>query len=108
MTKLLDDPNNIADNLQIYIAGFSESARDIIEKFEFSTQIEKLDRANLLYLVVSRFCAIDLHPDNVSNPGRGRSEERGRSGDLDDSGLDHGLAVGIVGLETVGHGAVAL
>jgi hypothetical protein len=30
-------------------------------------QITRLDRANLLYLVVSKFAEIDLHPDKVSN-----------------------------------------
>ncbi|MDA0202416.1 MAG: type I restriction-modification system subunit M N-terminal domain-containing protein, partial [Actinobacteria bacterium] len=65
--KLLDDPGQIAGNLRAYIAGFSTSARDIIEKFDFDTQITKLDRANLLYLVVSKFAEIDLHPNVVSN-----------------------------------------
>ena len=65
--RLLDDPANIADNLRAYIAGFSSAARDVIDKFDFGTQITKLDRANLLFLVVSRFADIDLHPDAVSN-----------------------------------------
>jgi len=65
--RLLDDPGQIAANLRAYIAGFSDSARDIIEKFDFDTQITKLDRANLLYLVISKFAEIDLHPDKVSN-----------------------------------------
>lgn len=65
--KLLDDPGQIAGNLRAYIAGFSSAARDIIEKFDFDTQITKLDRANLLYLVISRFADVDLHPDVVSN-----------------------------------------
>jgi type I restriction enzyme M protein len=65
--RLLDDPGQIAGNLRAYIAGFSASARDIIEKFDFDTQITKLDRANLLYLVVSKFAEIDLHPSVVSN-----------------------------------------
>jgi type I restriction enzyme M protein len=65
--KLLDDPTQIAGNLRAYIAGFSQAARDIIEKFDFDTQITKLDRANLLYLVVSKFAEVDLHPDTVSN-----------------------------------------
>jgi type I restriction enzyme M protein len=30
--RLLDDPNRIADNLRSYIGGFSEAARDVIEK----------------------------------------------------------------------------
>ncbi len=51
-TKLLDDPANIADNLRAYIAGFSTGARDVLEKFDFDAQIDRLDRANLLYLVV--------------------------------------------------------
>ena len=66
-TKLLDDTNQIAANLRAYIAGFSESARDIIEKFGLDTQIEKLAKANLLYQVVGKFAEIDLHPDKVSN-----------------------------------------
>jgi type I restriction enzyme M protein len=67
MRRLLDDPANIADNLREYIAGFSSAARDVLEKFEFGTQIAKLDRANLLYKVIGRFVDVDLHPDVVSN-----------------------------------------
>jgi type I restriction enzyme M protein len=65
--RLLDDPANIADNLRSYIGGFSEAARDVIEKFDFNIQIARLDRANLLFLVISKFADIDLHPDAVSN-----------------------------------------
>jgi type I restriction enzyme M protein len=65
--KLLDDPNTIADSLNLYIGGFSETAKDVIDKFEFGTQIERLRRANLLYQVIGKFADIDLHPDVVSN-----------------------------------------
>ena len=65
--RLLEDPANVGDNLRAYIAGFSEAARDVIAKFDFQTQITRLERANLLYLVLSRFADIDLHPDVVSN-----------------------------------------
>ena len=64
---LLGDPNNVAGNLRNYIAGFSESARDIVEKFNFDVQIDRLDDHNLLYLVVSKFAEIDLSPTAVSN-----------------------------------------
>ena len=66
-TKLLDDPDTIADALQLYIGGFSETARDVIDKFDFGIQIERLRRANLLYKVIGKFADIDLHPDAVSN-----------------------------------------
>jgi len=65
--KLKGDPNNIAANLTHYIKGFSTRAREIIENFGFEEHIAKLDKADRLYLVVSKFCDIDLHPHAVSN-----------------------------------------
>jgi type I restriction enzyme M protein len=65
--KLLDDPANIADNLRSYIGSFSEAAQDVIERFSFEGQIARLERVNLLYMVVGAFADIDLHPDVVSN-----------------------------------------
>jgi type I restriction enzyme M protein len=67
LPKLLDDPSTIADQLRHYLAGFSEASRDVLEKFDFDTQIARLARADLLYLVLSKFCELDLHPDAVSN-----------------------------------------
>ncbi|GIU84514.1 MAG: DNA methyltransferase [Acidimicrobiales bacterium] len=67
LRRLLDDPDRIADNLRAYIAGFSASARDILEHFGFDTHIDRLQRANLLYQVIAKFVEIDLHPDVVSN-----------------------------------------
>jgi HsdM N-terminal domain len=57
-TKLLDDPNTIADSLHLYIGGFSAAAKDIIEKFEFGVQIDRLRRANVLYQVIGKFAAM--------------------------------------------------
>ena len=64
---LLNDPPQLAANLRAYIAGFSSGARDVLERFDFDTQITKLDRANILYQVIGKFAEIDLHPDAVSN-----------------------------------------
>lgn len=69
--KLLADPDNIANNLRNYINGFSKNAREIIEHFDFDKQITKLNDNNLLYLVVSEFNKIDLHPNVVSNTEMG-------------------------------------
>ena len=66
-TTLLADPDNVAGNLRNYIAGFAELARDIVDKFNFDTQIDRLTEHNLLYLVVSKFADLDLHPEVVSN-----------------------------------------
>ena len=67
IAKVLDDSDNLADNLSKYIAGFSPQVRDILQRFELATQIARLDRANLLYKVLSKFAAVDLHPDRVTN-----------------------------------------
>ncbi|HSV64743.1 MAG TPA: class I SAM-dependent DNA methyltransferase [Mycobacteriales bacterium] len=67
LAHVLDDSTHVADSLRAYIAGFSDNARDVIEKFDFDAQIARLRQANLLYLVVSKFCDLDLHPEKVSN-----------------------------------------
>jgi len=67
MARLLDDPPHIADNLRAYLLAFSPAARDVLEKFELPVQIDRLDRADLLYQVVAKFCGVDLHPEAVSN-----------------------------------------
>ena len=70
---LLGDPDNVAGNLRNYIAGFSESARDIVDKFNFDVQIDRLDDHNLLYLVVSKFRGGRLEPRRGVEPGDGIS-----------------------------------
>ncbi|MEG0671721.1 class I SAM-dependent DNA methyltransferase [Clostridium sp.] len=64
---LNNDPNYVADNLRDYINGFSKNAREIIEYFDFNKEIDKMDRNDVLYLIVKEFNEIDLHPDVVSN-----------------------------------------
>jgi type I restriction enzyme M protein len=65
--KLKGDPNNVAPNLTNYIKGFSSRASDIIDHFGFEEHIGKLEKADRLFLIVQKFCEIDLHPDKVSN-----------------------------------------
>ena len=64
---LVADADHLAANLRNYINGFSENAREIIEYFDFDKQIDRLEKANLLYLVVKRFQEVDMHPDVMSN-----------------------------------------
>ncbi|RNI22652.1 type I restriction-modification system subunit M [Rufibacter latericius] len=65
--KLVADPNNLAANLRNYINGFSDSAREIMEYFKLEEQINRLEEADLLFLVVKRFQEIDLHPTKISS-----------------------------------------
>ena len=69
--KLLADAPQLAANLRNYIAGFSQNMREVLEKFDFDNTISKLDEAGLLFQVLERFKAVDLHPDKVDNPTMG-------------------------------------
>ena len=69
--KLKGDPDHIDKHLVSYINGFSGNVRRIFDYFEFGNEIEKMREANILYLVVSKFCDVDLHPDNVPNAEMG-------------------------------------
>ncbi|WP_315005385.1 class I SAM-dependent DNA methyltransferase [uncultured Selenomonas sp.] len=68
LISLTNDAVLIRDNLIDYIKGFSENARSILESFDIYAQIDRLDKANLLYLVVQKFADdVDLSPEAVSN-----------------------------------------
>lgn len=65
--KLMDDSNAIEANLRDYINGFSEDVREIMDNFEIFGAIDRLSRANLLYLVVQRFAEIDMSDTQIDN-----------------------------------------
>jgi type I restriction enzyme M protein len=69
--QLLNDPGNLADHLRAYIDGYSSLARQVVEKFEFDKQIDRLKDSNLLYKVIGRVCDVGLHPNQVSNAEMG-------------------------------------
>ena len=73
MKKLLDDPENIAINLQSYINDFSPNVVKIIEYFSFSEQIARLQESNLLYMTIQKFVndELDLSPRAVDNTEMG-------------------------------------
>jgi type I restriction enzyme M protein len=69
--KLKGDPDHIEKHLVSYIKGFSANVRTIFDFFEFETEIERMREANILYLVVSKFCDVNLHPREVPNEQMG-------------------------------------
>lgn len=52
-------------NIQDYIAHFSDNARVIFEQFDFSNTVIRLDKAGALFKICKNFSAIDLHPEVV-------------------------------------------
>src|SRR5947209_18033699 len=71
LKKLMGDQDHIGENLRAYMQAFSPAVRDIFESFDFHTQIDRLAKSGLLYLVAEKFANIDLHPTSVSNAQMG-------------------------------------
>ncbi len=51
LPTLMGDPDHIASNLGSYVQGFAPEVREIFERFDFATQVHRLAKADLLYLV---------------------------------------------------------
>jgi type I restriction enzyme M protein len=71
LRKLIGDPANLKQNLLSYVEGFSPNVRDVFERYDFATQVSKLDESDLLLLVMQEFLKLDLHPEVVSNAEMG-------------------------------------
>jgi type I restriction enzyme M protein len=59
--------NSLKLNFQDYLNGYSQNVLEIIENFQLEKPIDKLLKNNRLYLLISKFKEIDLHPNVVSN-----------------------------------------
>jgi type I restriction enzyme M protein len=71
LQKILGDPSNLKANLQAYIAGFSSNLQDVFERYDFDTQIARLEESDLLLLITQEFLKIDLHPEVIDNAQMG-------------------------------------
>jgi type I restriction enzyme M protein len=71
LKAVVNDQDNVAVNLAAYLHSFSPNVKDIFDRFEFQAQIDRLAKAELLYLVTEKFSNIDLHPRKVSNADMG-------------------------------------
>ena len=71
LKKLMGDQDHIGENLRAYMQAFSPEVRDIFESFEFHIQIDRLQKAGLLYMATEKFANIDLHPEVVNNDRMG-------------------------------------
>ena len=71
LKKLMGDQDHIGENLRSYVQAFSPAARDIFERFDFHTHVDRLDKSGLLYLITEKFAGIDLHPETISNAEMG-------------------------------------
>ena len=64
--------NSLKLNFQNYLNGYSRNVLEIIDNFQLEKPVDKLLKNNRLYLLISKFREIDLHPDVVSNHTMGQ------------------------------------
>ncbi|WP_326547407.1 class I SAM-dependent DNA methyltransferase [Mycolicibacterium sp. ND9-15] len=68
--SLLAEPEGLRANLVDYLTKFSSNI-DVFERFKFENELATLEEKNRLFLVVSKFAEVDLHPDVVPNAAMG-------------------------------------
>ena len=67
LLRIKSDPNNVFKNFNNYVQGFSKNVFDIIENFQISPLVAKLNKNKKLYLLIDKFTEFDLHPEVVDN-----------------------------------------
>jgi type I restriction enzyme M protein len=68
---LLRDDRNVAESLHNYISGLSPAAYRVINAYELTNRVERMERAGILYAVLADFVDLDLRPAVVSNEAMG-------------------------------------
>ncbi|WP_426592606.1 type I restriction-modification system subunit M [Cellulomonas sp. McL0617] len=68
---LLADDKNVAENLHAYVGGLSPAAFEIIERYDFTGKVARMDAAGILYGVLSDFADLKVSPSVVSNEDMG-------------------------------------
>lgn len=75
LKSLLDTPDEIRDNLEHMVNGFSPNVRRIFEKFSFMATVDKLREKGRLYHVVKAFSGVPMDLRTVSGHDMGRAFE---------------------------------
>ncbi len=60
-TLLADNKSKLQDNFRSYLDGFSANVRDIIDKFQFRTQIDRLVDSDRLIPLIEKFLSADIN-----------------------------------------------
>lgn len=71
--KLLADPNNIADNFDDYLKGFSANVADIISRFEFANTVGTMVEGGVLFVMIQEFnsAKADMSPKKITSADMG-------------------------------------
>lgn len=70
-TSLCDDPDNIKENFEDYLHGYSANVKDIIENFSFESTLRQI--GDRLFVTIQEFnsAKADMSPDNITSVDMG-------------------------------------
>lgn len=71
--KLLADPDNIADNFDDYLKGFSANMADIISRFEFANTVGTMVEGGVLFVMIQEFnsAKAEMSPKKITSADMG-------------------------------------
>ena len=71
--KLLAEPDNIADNFDDYLKGFSANVADIISRFEFANTVGTMVEGGVLFVMIQEFnsAKADMSPKKITSADMG-------------------------------------
>ena len=71
--KLVADSDNLEDNFEDYLQGFSSNVIDILSNFKFSDEVKTLLKGNVLYTILTEFNSkkADMSPSKISSQDMG-------------------------------------
>lgn len=70
-SSMLSDDKNLVEQLAGYVRRLSRDAYAVMEAYNLDDKIVRMDRAGILYAVLSDFADLDLRPSVVSNEAMG-------------------------------------
>lgn len=75
LAALAAGPGDLAWRLRSFVAGLPRPWREVLNSLGFDEEIDHLEQADLLHLVVSTFAELDLHPEKFTDAGIGHLYE---------------------------------
>lgn len=71
--KLIADQDNIEQNFEDYLQGFSDNVKDIISNFKFDNEVKTMVDGKVLFVVLQEFNSkkADMSPDKITSTDMG-------------------------------------
>lgn len=72
-SRLIAEPDNVEENFEAYLQGFSANVKDIIENFDFDNTVKLMVKGGVLFVTLQEFnsAKADMSPDKITSADMG-------------------------------------